>query len=1392
MANDVRISISGENLVGAAISGVNASFGQIQQGAVQTNTTLAQTATALAGVEAQGAKLTTTLREGGSSQQIVRTLNELAASGNAAAGQVAPLIAQLQRVEGEGAKASLSIRQVDGEIKGLSVSVREATAATTPWVAAVNQLSGTIPGLSQAMSAYAAASRLAATGNDDATRSTAGLAAGISPLVIGTAAAAAGVGALAIAVHSAIETFAPYQTSLLKVQALTGATAAETARYNERILELARTGPVAAKALADGLYYISSSGFKGAEALDVLNATQKAAAAGFGSFTNVADATTSALKAYHLSSEQAARITDIFAASVIEGKVEANNFAQSIGLVLPIAANLRVPFEQVGAAIATMTNQGLHADEAVTGLKNILGEMLHPTQQGKEALESLGLTVQQLRDILADPSQGLPAMLALLSARTGDNIEVLGKIIPDIRGLNAILALGGVAAGEYADILKKTSDSLGRVDEANKIASQGFEYRLNTLKNRLDDVRIAAGGPLVEVLLALGDHFGSQIPKAADTTISKLDKVATAADTARDALDKLAKQKITEDSGPPRMSEDDLAAYIRSRALPGGGGALTPEQIARLREGVGLDQPRNGPAQVPTDVQEFLNRERAQRSLPTVTPPPPAPAQILTPEQLRANAQAMAQTSTEADKLHNTMVQTFHLPADSNPEVINKRLAELYGHSEELAQAWSKMFDPSRPELAGQRVATLRGLVDTYSQSVLSGSKAEQAAAQANIDSYVREVAIANQRDAESKKTADFEKQRENERRAAIRETERILREAAQADVGTGLAQAMAKGLTGADLKRDLDPAAAKVMDDFMAALEAQGTQSAASAGKTLGTAIVGIAEEMRKSGAGDWQETMARMFDVAESIRRGEPGAVQAFHELTLHASETIDQAKIADAWGRQMVAAEREIRQADQRHTNAMTDAATKRADAMADAQRTEGERVAEAQARQHIDTEMREEQHGLELQRIKERWAREDTDRAEQQARSRQDLADRNSRAMADLQIRAQASETQAQTQMQRARQEAQIQHQERLAEIQRKGGPGMAQAVADENRSFGAQQITAGRQEQYAAQDRAYQMQQQIADATRRQAEATADAAKKQQEAVADLVKSRARQLADRTQAMGDQDTLAAHRLEKERVYHIDAESKAGQRYATQIDQINRRYQHEADTADRTYAQMQRSLVDKLGAGYAELQQRYPWLGDLGAGIALPPQLTPQVKAPTGFFPLGPLEHHAEGGQFMVPGSPGEGDNHLVQFMATPGEQVAIRPVGSVGGGLNPQAPPSNQYSAGTALGATGSFGAQSVAQRPGTDWSTPYTSSTPWGQVGGLPPSVRYSPPPAPSAASAAPSSGGGSGLPEIHLHLDNATLLGDVNAATAKKLADLLTPQIATAMRANLLAGSRA
>lgn len=107
----------------------------------------------------------------------------------------------------------------------------------------------------------------------------------------------------------------------------------------KQVLKLGGETTRAPLELADALYYITSAGIKDAAvAMEVLEASAKAAAAGLGDTRTVADAVTSTLNAYGVENYSAAQATDILVATVREGKAEADTFAPALGKVLPVAA----------------------------------------------------------------------------------------------------------------------------------------------------------------------------------------------------------------------------------------------------------------------------------------------------------------------------------------------------------------------------------------------------------------------------------------------------------------------------------------------------------------------------------------------------------------------------------------------------------------------------------------------------------------------------------------------------------------------------------------------------------------------------------------------------------------------------------------------------------------------------------------------------------------------------------------------------------------------------------------------------------------------------------------------------------------------------------------------
>lgn len=292
-----------------------------------------------------------------------------------------------------------------------------------------------------------------------------------------------------------------FEKELTNIDALTATTGEGVDEMRGQILDLSRSLGKGPAELAAGAYFILSSGItETAEAMKVLEIAGKASATGLGETKTIADVLTSVLNAYQLSADKAGQVTDTLLNIVKLGKGEPAEFANSIGFVIPLAAQMGVEFEELGAVLATLTNTGLDAAESTTALRGILAQLLSPTKEAEEVFKAMGTTVGDFRDLVKKDFIG--AMEALAAATLG-NEEVFAKLFPDIRGLTGVLAAFGNQADQTRANMDGIRDGAGALDEAFAVVEKSPEFKIQKALNDLKVSLTELGIDLLPTLISL-------------------------------------------------------------------------------------------------------------------------------------------------------------------------------------------------------------------------------------------------------------------------------------------------------------------------------------------------------------------------------------------------------------------------------------------------------------------------------------------------------------------------------------------------------------------------------------------------------------------------------------------------------------------------------------------------------------------------------------------------------------------------------------------------------------------------------------------------------------------------------------------------------------------------
>lgn len=348
----------------------------------------------------------------------------------------------------------------------------------------------------------------------------------------------AGVGAIAV------KGFTDYDRTLSRISGLNGVAADELKTLSAGAKQVGVDFGVGAQDAVEALYFITSSGFSGSAALDVLKESAKGSAIGLGDTATVADLTTSALNAYKDSGLTAAQVTDQLTAAVRQGKAEPDELAGSLGRVLPVASNLGVSFSEVAGATAAMSLTGSDAAEATTQLRGILSAIVKPSKQAEEALNSVGLSSSGLRQQIKE--QGLLPTLQTLTDHLGNNAEATALVFDDVRALTGIMSILGQNTDRTRGIIDDVTQSTGLSGEAMAKVADSDAFKLNKELERTKSGLIEAGAALAPFATAAGSVLGTAadgfaaLPGPIQSTVAGATALAVVAGPAAYGIGKMA------------------------------------------------------------------------------------------------------------------------------------------------------------------------------------------------------------------------------------------------------------------------------------------------------------------------------------------------------------------------------------------------------------------------------------------------------------------------------------------------------------------------------------------------------------------------------------------------------------------------------------------------------------------------------------------------------------------------------------------------------------------------------------------------------------------------------------------------------------------------------------
>lgn len=321
---------------------------------------------------------------------------------------------------------------------------------------------------------------------------------------------------------ASLANFSKFEFSIAKITGLVGIASEQSKAWGKDLLNMSSAVGKGANELADALYYVTSSGFKGGESMKILEVSAKAAASGLGETKNVADIVTSAMNAYGASALSAAEATNVLVMAVREGKGEPEELTRAFATVIPIGAKLSIEFHELGGAIAALTRLGMPAATAAVYLRQTLFTLTKPSKQTRDALKGMGTSAEELRNSLEN--EGLLTTLRKLGDLTSKfGEEAMARVFPNIRAFMGVISLLQMDVDEVNSVFENTKNSTNALNDAFAAASETLKFKMNVAVAQGQATLIKLGEVFSRILLPVIERVGNWLESFGDS-FSKLSK----------------------------------------------------------------------------------------------------------------------------------------------------------------------------------------------------------------------------------------------------------------------------------------------------------------------------------------------------------------------------------------------------------------------------------------------------------------------------------------------------------------------------------------------------------------------------------------------------------------------------------------------------------------------------------------------------------------------------------------------------------------------------------------------------------------------------------------------------------------------------------------------------
>ncbi|MBQ5851515.1 MAG: phage tail tape measure protein [Lachnospiraceae bacterium] len=285
---------------------------------------------------------------------------------------------------------------------------------------------------------------------------------------------------------AAVKVGMDFESSLSQVQAISGATAEDMVRLEEKAVEMGAKTKFSLSESADAFKYMAMAGWDTEQMLNGIEGIMSLAAADGLDLATTSDIVTDALTGFGLTAQDSAHFADVLARASSSANTNVAMLGESFKYIAPVAGTLGYSPEDTAIALGLMANAGIKSSQAGTSLRASLSAMIKPSDTAAGIMEKYGISISNTDGTMKSLGEVMVILREKFSGMTQEEQAFAASAIFGREAMSGMMAIINASDEDFKKLTDAVYNCGGTAENMANTQLDNLSGQITILKSTLE------------------------------------------------------------------------------------------------------------------------------------------------------------------------------------------------------------------------------------------------------------------------------------------------------------------------------------------------------------------------------------------------------------------------------------------------------------------------------------------------------------------------------------------------------------------------------------------------------------------------------------------------------------------------------------------------------------------------------------------------------------------------------------------------------------------------------------------------------------------------------------------------------------------------------------------